>query len=54
MTDIPLPGPAGSTLRHVGYVLRSNPVTMLAFGMLGVLLFAALLGPAVAPYDPYA
>ncbi|MEQ8816146.1 MAG: ABC transporter permease [Thalassobaculum sp.] len=54
MTDTPIPAPSGSTLRHVAYVLRSNPVTGLAFGMLGLLLFAALLGPLVAPYDPYA
>lgn len=56
MTDTPIPvsAPAGSTLRHVAYVLRSNPVTMLAFGMLGVLVFAAVFGPAIAPYDPYA
>jgi len=42
------------TLHHVVYVLRSNPVTLLAFAMLGVILFAAAFGPALAPYDPYA
>lgn len=45
--------PRSGTLHHIGYVLRSNPVTMLAFGMLGILLFAAVFGPALAPYDPY-
>lgn len=56
MADTTLPtGPAGATtLRHVVYVLRSNPVTGVAFAMLAAILAAALLGPALAPYDPYA
>jgi peptide/nickel transport system permease protein len=44
----------GGALRHALYVLRSNPVTLLAFAMLAVLVFAAVFGPAIAPYDPYA
>ncbi|MGV6848930.1 MAG: ABC transporter permease [Marinibacterium sp.] len=39
---------------HVGYVLRQNPVTMIAFGMLGFLIFCAVFGPAIVPYDPLA
>jgi len=39
---------------HVGYVLRQNPITMLAFGMLGFLIFCAALGPALVSYDPLA
>lgn len=39
---------------HVGYVLRQNPVTMIAFGMLGFLIFCAVFGPALVPYDPLA
>jgi len=56
MAGIPIlaPPPRPSTLRHVVYVLRSNPVTLLAFAMLAVLLLAALFGPALAPWDPYA
>ncbi|MEM5585641.1 MULTISPECIES: ABC transporter permease [unclassified Roseibium] len=42
------------TLAHVAYVLRSNPVTLLAFAMFAVLLVAAILGPALVPYDPMA
>lgn len=38
---------------HIVYVLRSNPVTMLAFGMLGVIVLAAVFGPAIAPYGPF-
>ena len=39
-------------LAHIVHVLRSNPVTMLAFGLLGVILFAGIFGPSVVPYDP--
>ena len=41
-------------LDHVLYVLRSNPVTMAAFAMLGVILLAAVIGPSLVPYDPLA
>lgn len=55
MTDTSLPAvPRTSAFRHVVYVLRANPVTMLAFAMLAVILLAALLGPVLAPFDPYA
>ncbi|MEM1078327.1 MAG: ABC transporter permease [Pseudomonadota bacterium] len=43
-----------TTLGHIAYVLRDNPVTLLAFGMLGFFLGCALLGPSLAPYDPLA
>ena len=39
---------------HVGYVLSQNPITMIAFGMLAFLVFCALFGPALVPYDPLA
>jgi peptide/nickel transport system permease protein len=42
------------TLQHVVYVLRSNPVTLLAFAMLGLILLAGVLGPWIVPYDPFA
>lgn len=58
MTDIASPPQARSrhhgALDHFVYVLRSNPVTMLAFIMLAILLTAALIGPAITPYDPLA
>lgn len=41
-----------STFAHVVYVLRSNPVTLLAFAMFAVLLVTALFGPMLVPYDP--
>jgi peptide/nickel transport system permease protein len=39
---------------HVGYVLRQNPVTLMAFSLLAGLIFCAVLGPMLAPYDPLA
>ncbi|MDF2235012.1 ABC transporter permease [Albimonas sp. CAU 1670] len=42
------------TLDHVVYVLRDNPVTLLAFAMFAVLMLAAILGPSLVPYDPLA
>ncbi len=45
---------AGRTrfLRHVIYVLTTNPVTLVAFGLFGLICTAALLGPWIIPYDP--
>ena len=46
--------PTQSFAGHVGYVLRQNPFTMIAFGMLGFLIFCAAFGPMLVPYDPLA
>lgn len=43
-----------SALAHVAYVLKSNPVTMLAFSMFAILIVAAVFGPSLVPYDPLA
>ena len=48
------PGRARLFLRHARHVLSGNPVTLAAFSLLLLLLAAALLGPALAPYDPMA
>ncbi len=48
------PAQTPSFVSHVGYVLRQNPVTMIAFALLGGLIFCAVFGPALAPYDPLA
>jgi peptide/nickel transport system permease protein len=37
---------------HVRHVLISNPVTLIAFSLLLVILLAALIGPSLVPYDP--
>ncbi|HEY4909783.1 MAG TPA: ABC transporter permease [Methylomirabilota bacterium] len=41
-----------AALRHARYVVTENPITLIAFSMLLMLLLLALLGPALAPYDP--
>jgi len=41
-----------AALRHARYVVTENPITLVAFSMLVTLLFLALVGPALAPYDP--
>ena len=52
ISDAPRKG--DTTLGHIAYVLRGNPVTMLAFGMLAFFLGCAVFGPALVPYDPLA
>lgn len=39
-------------VRHLIYVLRDNPVTVVAFGLFLVLVVLGLFGPLLAPYDP--
>lgn len=41
-----------TVLRHAGYVLSDNPVTGFAFALFSLFVSCALLGPALAPYDP--
>jgi len=55
MTDLTAdaaPRRANTALDHLVYVLRENPVTLLAFSMFGLILCAALFGPSLVPYDP--
>jgi peptide/nickel transport system permease protein len=51
MTDQTAPHGLGS---HVIYVLRQNPVTLLAFSLLAGMLVCAVFGPMLVPYDPLA
>lgn len=37
---------------HILYVLRGNPVTLIAFGMFALLIFSAVFGAALVPFDP--
>ncbi|MEM6665043.1 MAG: ABC transporter permease [Pseudomonadota bacterium] len=39
-------------LSHIAYVLRDNPVTLLAFIMFALFIVAAVFGPGLVPYDP--
>jgi peptide/nickel transport system permease protein len=41
-----------STLKHVRYVISQNPVTIVAFALFLIIVFLALFGSALAPYDP--
>jgi peptide/nickel transport system permease protein len=43
-----------ATLRHARYVLGENLVTAFAFALFAAFVALALLGPAIAPYDPLA
>ena len=46
--------PSSKFVAHTLYVMRQNPVTMIAFGLLGFLIFCAIFGPSIVPYDPLA
>ena len=43
---------SNGALDHLIYVLKENPVTLIAFAMFAVLIFVAVFGPVIAPYDP--
>ena len=43
-----------ATLKHARYVIGENPVTGFAFGLFVLIVFAAVLGPYIVPYDPLA
>lgn len=40
--------------RHFFYVLSQNPITIIAFGLFVLIIFIAVFGPSLAPYDPLA
>jgi len=48
------PHPARQFVRHLIYVLRGNPVTLLAFGLFLLIVLCAVFGPSLVPYDPLA
>ncbi len=41
-----------ATLRHTGYILRGNPVTLVAGIGAALLVLVAIVGPWIAPYGP--
>jgi peptide/nickel transport system permease protein len=43
-----------ATLQHTRYILGENLVTAFAFGLLVLIVFAAVFGPWIVPYDPLA
>jgi peptide/nickel transport system permease protein len=50
----PQSGGIAATLKHARYVIGENPVTGFAFGLFVLIVFAAVLGPYIVPYDPLA
>ncbi len=46
--------PSQSALQHIIYVMRENPVTLVSFMMLAVLVVIAVAGHWLAPFDPLA
>lgn len=44
----------GATLQHARYILSENLVTAFAFGLLVLIIFLAVFGPWIVPYDPLA
>src|SRR3984885_8514957 len=43
-----------ATLRHAGWILRSNPLPAAAAAGVVVLVLIAIFGPSIVPYDPIA
>ncbi|WP_346291365.1 ABC transporter permease [Sphaerothrix gracilis] len=43
-----------TTLQHTRYVIRQNPITFVAFALFAGLVLLAVLGRAIAPYQPLA
>jgi peptide/nickel transport system permease protein len=41
-------------LQHISYILRENPVTLVASLIIAGFVICAFLGPWIAPYDPLA
>ncbi len=63
MSDVVAPTPAAPATRpgalarhgrHLAHVLRSNPPTAVAFALFLLLVLAAVLGPSLVPYPPFA
>lgn len=41
-------------LKHFRYVMSENPITVFAFSLFTLIVFLAVFGPWIAPYDPLA
>ena len=55
MTDATATAPARPARKsHLLYVLTENPVSIVAIAGFAIVVFAAVFGPSVAPYDPLA
>jgi peptide/nickel transport system permease protein len=45
---------SNSLFSHARYVVAENPITGLSFGLFLLIALAALIGPAIVPYNPLA
>jgi peptide/nickel transport system permease protein len=54
LKEAPAQGGIVATLKHARYIIGENPVTGFAFGLFVLIVFAAVLGPHIVPYDPLA
>jgi peptide/nickel transport system permease protein len=56
VAEAPSPPTSGfaATLQHARYILGENLVTAFAFGLLLLIIFLAIFGPWIVPYDPLA
>ncbi len=54
LKEAPAQGGITATLKHARYVIGENPVTGFAFALFVLIVFAAVLGPYIVPYDPLA
>jgi len=52
--DVAKPEPKSGHMAHFGYVLRENPVTLLAFLLFAFFILSALFAQYLVPYDPLA
>ncbi|WP_340151485.1 ABC transporter permease [uncultured Sneathiella sp.] len=43
-----------SSISHILYVLKENPVTLIAFALFGFYVLSAIFGQYLVPYDPLA
>ncbi len=46
--------PSTTLIAHARHIVVENPVTGLAFALFALIFIAAILGPAITPYDPLA
>lgn len=52
MTDITPTRSKNTAWAHLVYVLRDNPVTLIAFALFAFFVLSAVIGPYIVPHDP--
>ena len=54
MADVTAREPQAKPRNHIVYILTENPVSIVAIAGFAIIVFAAIFGPLIAPYDPLA